>query len=67
MYGQGLRFSEYDYRLTIPGFGPDVSSNVLAEIGNPFRFNLKSQVLKMAGMDVPHTVVMVNCQSSGQR
>jgi len=42
----------YDYLLTIPGFGPDVSSKVLAAIGDPFRFNSASQVLKMAGMDL---------------
>lgn len=47
-----VRFPEYDYLLTIPGFGPDVSSKVLAAIGNPFRFNSRSQVLKMAGMDL---------------
>ena len=47
-----VRFPEYDYLLTIPGFGPDVSSKVLAAIGNPFRFNSVSQVLKMAGMDL---------------
>ena len=47
-----VRFPEYDYLLTIPGFGPDISSKVLATIGNPFRFNSVSQVLKMAGMDL---------------
>ena len=47
-----VRFPEYDYLLTVPGFGPDVSSKVLATIGNPFRFNSASQVLKMAGMDL---------------
>jgi len=47
-----IRFPEYDYLLTIPGFGPDVSSKVLAAIGNPFCFNSLSQVLKMAGMDL---------------
>jgi transposase len=46
------RCPEYDYLLTIPGFGPDVSSKVLAAIGDPFRFNSASQVLKMAGMDL---------------
>ena len=47
-----VRFPEYDYLLTIPGFGPDISSKVLAAIGNPFRFNSGKQVLKMAGMDL---------------
>jgi len=47
-----LQFPEYSYLLTIPGFGPDVSSKVLAAIGNPFRFNTGKQVLKMAGLDL---------------
>jgi transposase len=47
-----VRFPEYNYLLTIPGFGPDVSSKVLAAIGDPFRFNSGKQVLKMAGMDL---------------
>jgi len=47
-----LQFPEYSYLLTIPGFGPDVSSKVLGAIGNPFRFNSGKQVLKMAGMDL---------------
>ena len=54
-----MRFPEYDYLLTIPGFGPDISSKVLAYIGNPFRFNTQNQVLKMAGMDL-------NAQRSGK-
>jgi len=47
-----VRFPEYDYLLTIPGIGPDVSSKVLAAIGNPFRFNSGKQVLKMSGYDL---------------
>jgi len=47
-----LQFAEYNYLLTIPGFGPDVSSKVLAAIGNPFRFNTREQVVKMAGYDL---------------
>ncbi len=47
-----LHFPEYSYLRTIPGFGPDVSSKVLAAIGNPFRFNSGKQVLKMAGYDL---------------
>jgi hypothetical protein len=38
--------------LSIPGFGPDISSKVVGAIGNPFRFNNGRQVLKMAGMDL---------------
>ncbi len=47
-----LGFPEYNYLLTIPGFGPDVSSKVLGAIGNPFRFDNKEQVLKLAGYDL---------------
>jgi len=47
-----LQFPEYQYLLTIPGFGPDVSSKVLAAIGDPFRFATGAQVLKMAGLDL---------------
>ena len=47
-----LQFPEYHYLLTIPGFGHDVSSKVLAAIGNPFRFTAGAQVLKMAGLDL---------------
>jgi transposase len=47
-----LEFPEYGYLLTIPGFGPDVSSKVLGAIGNPFRFDNGKQVLKLAGYDL---------------
>jgi transposase len=55
-----LQFPEYRYLLTIPGFGPDVSSKTLAAIGNPVRFTTGSQVLKMAGFDL-------SADRSGQR
>jgi transposase len=45
-------FSEYEFLLSIPGFGPDVSSKVLAYIGDQYRFEKASQVLKMAGFDL---------------
>jgi len=45
-------FPEYRYLLSIPGFGPDVSSKVLGAIGDPFRFKTGKQVLKMAGLDL---------------
>jgi transposase len=45
-------FSEYALLLSIPGFGPDVSSKVLAYIGNHYRFEKVSQVVKMAGFDL---------------
>jgi transposase len=46
------QFPEYPCLLSIPGFGPDVSSKVLGAIGNPFRFTSDRQVLKMAGFDL---------------
>jgi transposase len=47
-----LKFPEYSFLLTIPGFGPDASSKVLAAIGDPERFTSGKQVLKMAGFDL---------------
>lgn len=46
------RFPEYGCLLTIPGFGPDVSSKVLGALGNPYRFRNHKQVLKTAGLDL---------------
>ena len=45
-------FREYGYLLSVPGFGPDISSKVLGAIGNPFRFRVGKQVIKMAGYDL---------------
>jgi transposase len=50
-----IGFPEYKYLLSIPGFGPDVSSNVIAAIGDPFRFENGRQVLKLAGFDLSAT------------
>lgn len=47
-----LQFPEYSYLLTIPGFGPGVSSIVLGAIGNPFRFENAKQVIRMSGLDL---------------
>jgi transposase len=47
-----VQFPEYEFLRSIPGFGPDVSSKVLGAIGNPFRFQNRRQVLKMAGLDL---------------
>ena len=47
-----LRFAEYSFLLTIPGFGPYVSARVLASIGNPWRFDSSNQLLKTAGYDL---------------
>lgn len=46
------QFPEYEYLLTIPGFGPDVSAKVIGALGNPSRFQNRQQVLKMAGLDL---------------
>ena len=46
------KFPEYLCLLTIPGFGPDVSSKVLGAVGNPHRFFNQKQVLKTAGLDL---------------
>ena len=45
-------FSEYEFVISIPGFGPAVSATVLAYIGDQYRFDKASQVLKMAGFDL---------------
>ncbi len=45
-------FPAYQRLMSIPGFGPDVSSKVLAAIGDPERFDNHRQVLKMAGLDL---------------
>ena len=50
--GLCVGFPEYEYLLSIPGYGPVVSSKVLGAIGNPFRFTRGKQVLKMAGLDL---------------
>jgi transposase len=47
-----IEFPEYEYLLSIPGFGPDVSAKVLGAVGDPFRFQSGKQVLKMAGLDL---------------
>ncbi len=46
------QFPEYEYLLSIPGFGPDVSSKVLGAVGDPLRFQNGKQVLKLAGLDL---------------
>ena len=45
-------FEEYNYLLSIPGFGPYISALVLSSIGDPCRFKNQSQVIKMAGLDL---------------
>jgi transposase len=46
------KFPEYEYLLSIPGFGPDISAKALGAIGDPFRFDKASQVLKLVGLDL---------------
>jgi transposase len=48
----GITFPEYRWLLTIPGFGPYVSSKLLATIADPWRFDSSKQVLKMSGYDL---------------
>ena len=43
---------EYILLLTIPGFGPIISAQVVAAIGEAKRFMNGKQVLKMAGLDL---------------
>jgi len=47
-----LQFPEYPYLLSIPGFGPEISAQVLGAIGDPHRFRNAKEVLKMAGLDL---------------
>lgn len=47
-----LGFAEYSYLLTIPGFGPYVSATVLAVIADPFRFDNRRQIIRLAGYDL---------------
>jgi len=47
-----LRFDEYPFLLSIPGFGPEVSAQVLGALGDPHRFRSAAEVLKMAGLDL---------------
>jgi transposase len=47
-----LQFADYNWLLTIPGFGPYVAGRVLASIANPWRFDSSNQLLKMAGYDL---------------
>lgn len=42
----------YEHLLSIPGFGPDISSKVIAAIGEPERFDNQRQVLRLAGFDL---------------
>lgn len=47
-----VSFVEYEYLLSIPGFGPYISAVVLAAIGTAQRFENTHQVIKFAGFDL---------------
>lgn len=47
-----MGFPEYEFLLSIPGFGPVISSVVLATIGDPHRFRNASQVIRLSGYDL---------------
>ncbi|MEW6672143.1 MAG: IS110 family transposase [Thermodesulfobacteriota bacterium] len=53
-------FPAYRRLLTIPGFGPYVTSIVLARIGDPHRFICRRQVIRLGGLDL-------NANRSGKR
>ncbi len=52
IHGVCCQFPEYEYLLSIPGFGRDVAAKVLGAIGDPDRFQNGRQVLKTAGFDL---------------
>lgn len=47
-----LTLPEYEYILSIPGFGDTISAITLAAIGDHTRFDNTRQLLKMAGLDL---------------
>lgn len=53
-------FENYQHLRTIPGFGPYISAVVLSAIGDPFRFENTSQLIKLAGFDL-------NAKRSGKK
>jgi transposase len=46
------RSSHYKLLQTIPGVGPFIAAVVLATVGNPHRFTNRSQVIRLAGLDL---------------
>lgn len=42
----------YEVLSSIPGFGPYICAVVLAAVGNPYRFENRSQLLRLAGLDL---------------
>jgi len=43
---------EYQYVISIPGFGPFITAKFLAAINDPKRFSNEAQVIKLAGFDL---------------
>lgn len=46
------KFESYSLLRSIPGFGPYIAALVLGTIGNPFRFENRKQVIRLAGLDL---------------
>lgn len=46
------KLKDYNYLLSIPGFGPTIATMVLGAIGDPQRFENGRQLLKLAGLDL---------------
>jgi len=46
------RLPEYEYLISIPGFGPFITAKLLASIDTPQRFSNEAQVIKLAGFDL---------------
>jgi transposase len=44
--------THYEVLSSIPGFGPYICAVVLSAIGNPHRFENRSQLLRLAGLDL---------------
>ena len=42
----------YRSLMSIPGFGPVITAEVMTALGNPHRFTSSKQVLKLAGLDL---------------
>ncbi len=49
---KNINLKGYRLLLTIPGFGPYISSLVLGVIGHPYRFESQKQVIRLAGLDL---------------
>ncbi|NTU53978.1 MAG: IS110 family transposase [Chlorobiaceae bacterium] len=43
---------EYQYVISIPGFGPFITAKIIAAINDPGRFSNEAQLIKLAGFDL---------------